>query len=216
VGFWDKFAQVAMEVGPIALRFTPFGAIAGPIVQGIIDARGLPGASGPDKLQHVVNIAVDAATAVNLQAGRTVLDPALVAQEAGGVVSNVYDAIKLVHDAHPATTEPPALVAPTETGAGGGPGPPPPGVPNRGTVGGPLASIPTGQSSVAVRSTPVLWATPTRQDREGKVRRCQKKIRGVSVTVHVAMPPGPPSTRRTPARETRAWPVGRQSPRETS
>lgn len=90
--FFEKLATVAPDI----LALTPLAPIAGRVQAAIADAEYLKGpGTGADKLSHVVNIAVDAATAANLQAGHQVIDPVAVQAEAGTVISAVVQAVNL-------------------------------------------------------------------------------------------------------------------------
>lgn len=99
---WATFFKIAGTVGVQALKFTPLAPIAETVGAAIAEAQAIPDASGPDKLTHVTNIAIQAANAANVQAGRVVVDPVLVQQEAASAITTAVGAIKLVHDAHQA------------------------------------------------------------------------------------------------------------------
>jgi hypothetical protein len=118
-----KWLQVLAQVGPQVLMFTPLAPIAGVVVAAIGEAQAMQGASGQAKLAHVVNIATDAAQAANLQAGRVVIDPAVLQATAATAISTAVSVTKMVHDAHEQTVatveippETPAAVQPTPHG----------------------------------------------------------------------------------------------------
>jgi hypothetical protein len=98
---WSTFLKIAAKVGPIALQFTPLAPIAGAVTVAIGEAEQIEGASSADKLAHVTAVAVDAANAANIQAGRIVLDPVAVQQEAASAISTTVGAINLIHAAQP-------------------------------------------------------------------------------------------------------------------
>ncbi len=115
-----KWLQILAEVGPKVLMFTPLAPITGVVVAAIGEAQAMEGASGAVKLAHVVNIATDAATATNLQAGHVVIDPAVLQATAVQAINTAVSVTKMVHDAHAevaatvtVTPETPAAVQPT-------------------------------------------------------------------------------------------------------
>lgn len=98
--FFQRLAQVA----PTLLRLTPLAPIADIVQAAIAEAEAIHGpGTGTAKLAHVVNIATGAATAVNVQAGREIVDVAAVQTEAATIISAVVQATKLT---------PPKLVTP--------------------------------------------------------------------------------------------------------
>lgn len=99
---WGTFLSIARIMAPLALSFTPLAPIAGPVAAAIGEAEQIEGASNAQKLEHVTTIAVQAAHAANDQAGRLVLDPALVQAAAATTISAVVDSINLVRDVHAA------------------------------------------------------------------------------------------------------------------
>lgn len=68
-----SFLKRAGAIAQIVLEFTPLKAIKDEIAAAILEAEAIPGASGPEKLNHVLNIAFDAIKAVNDQAGKVVI-----------------------------------------------------------------------------------------------------------------------------------------------
>lgn len=95
----DKLADFAKKVGqfaPMILALTPLAPIAPAVALGIQEAEAIRGASGPEKLAHVVKIAKHAADAANAQAGKEVIDAAQVEATAGQVVSAVVSTVNLV------------------------------------------------------------------------------------------------------------------------
>lgn len=98
-----KWLQILAQVGPQVLMFTPLAPIAAPVVAAIGEAEAMQGASGQEKLAHVVNIATDAATAANTQAGHVVIDPALMQATAATAISTAVNVTNMVHGAHQIT-----------------------------------------------------------------------------------------------------------------
>lgn len=105
-----KWLQILAEVGPQVLRFTPLAPIADDVIAAIGAAQAMDGATGPQKLAHVVTIATDAARATNDQAGREVIDPVVMQAAAETAISTVVQVTKMVEAAHEQPTAP-ALVA---------------------------------------------------------------------------------------------------------
>lgn len=90
--------NVLLTVGLAALQASPIGVIAGPVAAGIAIAKDMHDKTGAEKLQHVIGIAVQAATVA--QAAGVKIDPAMVAQVAGKAISTAVDVTNIVHDAH--------------------------------------------------------------------------------------------------------------------
>ena len=86
-------------LAPIVLAATPLAPIAPFISLGIGEAEQLAGASGPEKLAHAVNIAQTGIAAVNAQAGKDLIDPALSADAISKGISTVVDVTNIVHKA---------------------------------------------------------------------------------------------------------------------
>ncbi len=95
----QTFLKILAQVGPTVLMFTPLAPIAQAVTLAIGEAEQIPGATGQQKLGHVVAIAVSAAQAANVEAGRQVVDPLLVVKTAQDAVSTTVDAVNLVHGA---------------------------------------------------------------------------------------------------------------------
>jgi hypothetical protein len=109
-GFWSRFAAVAEQIAPIALKLTPLAPIAPAVQLGILEAEQLANASGTEKLAHALNLASTAALAANAQAGKTVVDPTYVQQQGALVISGVVQAVNAVKAvAHPAALTQAAL-----------------------------------------------------------------------------------------------------------
>lgn len=109
-----KWLQILAEVGPQVLRFTPLAPIAGDVIAAIGAAQAMDGATGPQKLAHVVTIATEAAQATNAQAGRVVIDPASMQAAAETAISTVVQVTKMVAFAHenPGAPAPTAVIGP--------------------------------------------------------------------------------------------------------
>lgn len=107
MGFWSKFKQVAEVVAPAVLQFTPLAPLSAYIVPAIVEAESIKSAEGGQaKLLHVLAAATTAAQATNAQAGRMVIDPALIQTQGPLIVSNVITAINatkaIAHSGQPA------------------------------------------------------------------------------------------------------------------
>jgi hypothetical protein len=110
-----KWLEVLEQVGPGVLKFTPLAPIAPQVIAAIGETQGMPGATGPEKLAHVVNIATQAAQAANAEAGRVVIDPGAMQTTAETAISTVVQVTKMVEAAHenPTASAPVAVIAPT-------------------------------------------------------------------------------------------------------
>lgn len=95
MGKLGSFFKKVSHVAPLILAVTPLAPIAPFVAAGIQEAEAI-GGSGPDKLVHVVNIAKAAADAANAQAGKTVIDPALVEASAASTVSAIVQISNLL------------------------------------------------------------------------------------------------------------------------
>lgn len=95
LGKLGHFFQQVAKVAPLILAVSPLAPIAGPITAAIQEAEAIQGASGKDKLAHVVAIAIDAAQTANAAAGHVVVDPAAVESTAGAVISAVVESVNL-------------------------------------------------------------------------------------------------------------------------
>lgn len=95
-----KWLDLAKILSSILIPFInpKLAPLAPVIANGINEAEAIPGASGADKLQHVVNIATSATQGINTVAGKTVVDPDHVTQTAAATVSAIVDVVNLVHD----------------------------------------------------------------------------------------------------------------------
>ena len=92
--FFVKVGQFA----PVILALTPLAPISGIVGAAIQEAEALKGATGEQKLAHVMAIAVDAAKAANSQAGKVVVDPAKVQNAVAEAVSAVITVTNLVKE----------------------------------------------------------------------------------------------------------------------
>jgi hypothetical protein len=107
MGFWSKFKQVAETIAPAVLQFTPLAPLSAYIVPAIVEAESIKSAEGGQaKLLHVLAAATTAAQATNAQAGRMLIDPALIQSQGPMIVSNVITAINatkaIAHSGQPA------------------------------------------------------------------------------------------------------------------
>lgn len=88
-----RWIQIAAQFAPQVLLFTPLAPIAGIVSQAIQEAEQIKGATGPQKLAHVTNIAIDAAAATNAKVGRMVIDPNAVRVASASAISTVVTII---------------------------------------------------------------------------------------------------------------------------
>jgi hypothetical protein len=92
----------------------PAGQILGGVIaHGIQDAEHLTGASGSEKLQHVVNLTNDAVAGINAVRPNT-LDPVLVQSTAVTIINGVVQTANLVKNTPVHTSEPTQTQAPTQ------------------------------------------------------------------------------------------------------
>lgn len=104
------FAILKLIVPVVLAAVNPaLAPLAGIITQGIGEAEQIPGATGADKLAHVVNLSVLSAQGVNAGAGRVIVDPTLVQSSAASAISTAVDIANLLHNQ--GTVPPPPGVA---------------------------------------------------------------------------------------------------------
>lgn len=89
----SKFFSVLKQFAPIILALTPLAPIAPAVAEAIATAETIPGASGSEKLAAAKAIVVDAAQAVNAQAGHDKVNVAEVEASADSVISGVVDSV---------------------------------------------------------------------------------------------------------------------------
>jgi hypothetical protein len=96
---WSVFAHLAQLLAPtIITTLNPkLAPLAGSIASGIAEAEEIPGASGKDKLQHVLNIVDDTAAGVNSTAGKQILDPNVLHAAATEAINTTVEIINLAH-----------------------------------------------------------------------------------------------------------------------
>jgi hypothetical protein len=103
-----NWKTVLLNVGLGALKASPLAPIAEPVTAAIAEAQQFKGASGKEKLAHVLAVATDAAAAAQ-KAGLSI-DPAMVAAAGEKAISTAVDVTNIVHRAHEHEPEPPAAV----------------------------------------------------------------------------------------------------------
>lgn len=104
-----RWEDIVKLVAPLVLAYVKGGQKIAPIVpavvNGIIEAEQIKGASGPDKKAHVIALVGDSVEAVNAAKPNS-LDPATTKDTAGYVIDatvGVTNIVKQLHDAtHPA------------------------------------------------------------------------------------------------------------------
>lgn len=93
-----QWISILQTVGLKALEASPLKPIAQKVADAMAEAQQIKGASGKEKLAHVMNIAVDvAASAQKLGAH---VDPSLVRSAGEKAISTAIDVVNIVHDAH--------------------------------------------------------------------------------------------------------------------
>lgn len=98
----QKWIQMVSSIGLMALAYTPLAPMAPYVAQSIQDAELLPGASGADKLSHVVSLVRNGIAAANAQAGRQVIDTQLSDTLIQQAISTAVSVVNIVHQAHAA------------------------------------------------------------------------------------------------------------------
>ena len=97
-----KLGQFFTKVGKVApglMAMHPaLAPIAGPVAAAIYEAEAIKGATGEQKLAHVVAVAVESAKAVNAGAKKKILDPVEVKQAAAAVVSATVNVANVLRD----------------------------------------------------------------------------------------------------------------------
>lgn len=93
-----KWLQILQTVGLAALQASPLAPIAMPVSIAISEAESIQGATGQQKLAHVLAIATAAASTA--QAEGVNIDPNLVAQAGAKAISTAVDVTNIVHAAH--------------------------------------------------------------------------------------------------------------------
>jgi hypothetical protein len=110
-----KWLSMVATIAPMILMYTPLAPLAQYVGPGIQEAELIPGASGTDKLSHVISIVRNGIAATNAQAGRVVIDPQLSDTVIASGVGTVVSVVNLVHASHandtPVNTHGPVAVA---------------------------------------------------------------------------------------------------------
>lgn len=91
LGKLGSFFKKVGKVAPIIMAFTPLAPFAPIVTAAIQEAEAIKGATGPEKLAHVVNIVEQAATAAQA-AGKSV-NPDEVKAAATTVVSGIVQTV---------------------------------------------------------------------------------------------------------------------------
>lgn len=96
-----KWFDFVKSFAPIVVALTvPSGAVLAPlIVQGIVEAEGLAGATGVQKKAHVLALVALSVLAVNTAKGSEVLDPLVVHAAAESAIDTTIAVVNLVHRA---------------------------------------------------------------------------------------------------------------------
>lgn len=101
-----RWLEILKSIGPMIIATTvPNGALIAPaIVQAIQEAESIKGATGQQKLAHVVNIATSAAQIA--KASGVKIDPADVQHAASAAISATVDVVNIIDKAKTPTTPP--------------------------------------------------------------------------------------------------------------
>src|SRR5690348_10195956 len=110
-----KWLTILETVGLTALQASPLAPIAPAVQAAIAEAEGIKGASGPEKLNHAVNIAVNAAT-VARQSGVDI-NPIAVQDAARSVISDTVKVVNIVSQAKSHDDDPPSMTVPKAAAA---------------------------------------------------------------------------------------------------
>lgn len=108
----SKILSLIALFAPQILRLTSLAPVADAVAEGMQEAQGFEGATNQQKLDHVVNIAVEAARGINAEAKQTVIDPAMVQAVAGSIISTTKQTVNLIHDVHQITSDAAAAQVP--------------------------------------------------------------------------------------------------------
>lgn len=94
-----KWLDILKQIGPMVIATTvPNGALIAPaIVQAIQEAEAIKGATGPQKLARVVNIATSAAQIAKSSGVK--IDPADVQRAATAAISATVDVVNIIDKA---------------------------------------------------------------------------------------------------------------------
>jgi hypothetical protein len=106
-----KWLSILEEVGPMVLQFTPLAPIASAVTAGIRLAEALPGTTGQQKQQTVMQIVATAVAGANAQAGKQIMDPAEAVNAASAAIDTIVHVTNVVAGVKSATTS-----ATTDTG----------------------------------------------------------------------------------------------------
>lgn len=106
-----NWLRILAQIGPQVLLFTPLAPIAPVVVSAIGEASAMAGATKAEKLAHVVNIATDAAAAVNVHVGHEVINPAVIQATAASAISSAVQITNMVHAAQQSGVDVGAAVA---------------------------------------------------------------------------------------------------------
>lgn len=93
--------NLIVHLAPIVMSVIPGAAPLAPIVAVAIQrAESMPGATGAQKLALAQQLVVEGATAANVLAGHTVIEPMLAQSVAAEAISTVVDTANVIHRAH--------------------------------------------------------------------------------------------------------------------
>jgi hypothetical protein len=95
-----KWLELVKTLAPVILTAVnpALGAISPLIVHGITTAESMPGASGTDKLNSVVDLVNTGVQGMNTAAGKTVVDPNLVNSALVQGINTTIATVNLIHN----------------------------------------------------------------------------------------------------------------------
>lgn len=106
MGKLGKFLDLIRVILPAILSVAnpALAPLSGVIIHGIDEAEQMKGATGAQKLAHVVNLSTLSAEGINTAAGKVIVDPTMVAQAAGSAISTAVDVANIIQRNVPVAT----------------------------------------------------------------------------------------------------------------
>jgi hypothetical protein len=92
-----QWLRILQTVGLAALAASPLAPIAIPVAAAMAEAEAIKGASGQEKLAHVLTIATKAAEVAQAQGVK--IDPAVVNAAGAQAISTAVAVVNIVHNA---------------------------------------------------------------------------------------------------------------------
>jgi len=95
------WVKLVADLTPVVFSFIPGLKDAAPLAAvAIQSAEAIPSASGADKLTYATQAVLAGVAFTNNQAGRQVIDPAVVAAVAPAAITSIVGAANAIHDSH--------------------------------------------------------------------------------------------------------------------